>query len=52
MLVYISTKFVQNWFSSLGAVACDELLTYGWTDGRTYGQTDSMGSYFVIRKVL
>ena len=51
MVVHISTKFGQNWFSSLGAMACDE-RTYGWTDGRTYGQTDSMGSYFVIRKTL
>ena len=51
MVVHISTKFGQNWFSSLGAMACDERM-YGWTDGRTYGQTDSMGSYFVIRKVL
>ena len=51
MVVHISTKFGQNWFSSLGAMAWDE-RTYRWTDGRTYGQTDSMGSYFVIRKTL
>ena len=51
MVVHISTKFGQNWFSSLGAMACDE-RTYGWTDGRTYGQKDSMSSYFIIRKTL
>ena len=51
MVVHISTKFGQNWFSSLGAMVCDE-RTYGSTDGRTYGQTGSMGSYFVIRKTF
>ena len=51
MLVYISTKFGQYWFRSLGAMACDE-RTQGWTEGRTYGQTDSMGSYIVIRRTL
>ena len=43
------TKFGQYWFKSLGAMACDE-RTYGWTDGRTYGQTGSRGSYFVIEE--
>ena len=51
MLVYISTKFGQYWFRSLGAMARDE-RPYGWTDGRTYGQTDSMGSYIVFRRTL
>ena len=51
MLVYISTKFGQNWFNGLGAMTCDE-RTYGRTDGRTYGQTGGMGSYFLIRKTL
>ena len=35
MLVYISTKFGQNWFSSLGAMACDE-----WASGQTDGHTE------------
>ena len=47
--MYFGTKFGQNRFSSLGAMASD-----GWTDGQadrqtdrpTDGQTDSMGSYF------
>ena len=39
MVVHISTKFGQNWFSSLGAMACDERV-YGQTDGRTDGRTD------------
>ena len=34
MLVYIGTKFGQNWFSSLDTMACDE-----WTDRRTDRQT-------------
>ena len=50
MLVYIGTKFGQNRFSSLGAMACEygrtDGRTDGQTDGRTDGQTDSMGSYF------